>query len=231
VSYRELAEKHRLFERMREDPDHGPGGGESPRQVAERFAGALRRIAERHPGEHSIVVGHGGALTLALGLLLDDDPSTWRRVMDNCAVSELLFDPEPSLLTFNEIEHLDGIDEKGDELRAALLDFVRRRDFVTFAALHQHFAGDAREPNEIVLPGNRVVWAGLPMTVNDAVMSLLDDELVAAIPGHISAYRRDGRVLDLPMEKAPPREPHGQPHWFPVLLRPMDVVREEEGGE
>jgi 2,3-bisphosphoglycerate-dependent phosphoglycerate mutase len=109
TSYQELTARHRLFERMREDPDHTPPGAESPRQVAERFVGALRRIAAAHPGERTVVVGHGGALTLALGLLLDRNPSTWRRVMRNCAVSDLLIDPEPRLLCFNEVVHLEGV--------------------------------------------------------------------------------------------------------------------------
>ena len=109
VSYATLAREHRLFERMQADPDWQPGGGESARQVAERLAGSLLAIAKRHPGERVIVVSHGGALTLGLGLLLDRDVSTWRRVMSNCAVSDLLFDPEPRLGVWNDVAHLaDG---------------------------------------------------------------------------------------------------------------------------
>jgi probable phosphoglycerate mutase len=106
VSYRDLAGKHRLFERMREDPDHAPGGGESPRQVAQRYAAALRRIAASHPRETAIVVGHGGALTLGLALLVDGDVTSWRRVMENCATSDLVLEPRPELLSFNHTEHL-----------------------------------------------------------------------------------------------------------------------------
>lgn len=109
VSYPVLTAKHRLFERMREDPDHAPGGGESPRQVAERYAGVLRRIAAAHPGETAIVVGHGGALTLGFGLLVDGDVTSWRRVMGNCAVTDLVLDPEPALLSFNHTDHLEGL--------------------------------------------------------------------------------------------------------------------------
>ena len=67
--------------------------------AAARRAGEprLRRIAGAHSGERVIVVGHGGALTLALGQLLDRDISVWRRVMHNCAVSELALEPEPEL--------------------------------------------------------------------------------------------------------------------------------------
>ena len=116
-------------------------------------------------------------------------------------------------------------------LREAILRFVGERDYVTFAALHEEFAGDAREPTEISLPGNRIIWLGLPKPVIDAVLGLLDEQRLAAIPGHKSAYRRDGRVLPLPVEKAPPREPHAEPHWFPVLLRTMEAVRAEAGDE
>jgi broad specificity phosphatase PhoE len=108
-SYRELVREHRLFERMAADPDWRPGGGESARGVATRIAGALRGIAERHRGERVVVVTHGGALTLGLGLLLDGDPSTWRRVMDNAAVTELHVEPVPRLLRFNETQHLAGL--------------------------------------------------------------------------------------------------------------------------
>jgi broad specificity phosphatase PhoE len=107
VTYAELTARHRLFERMQGDPDWQPGGGESPRQVAERLGGALRQLALRHSGQRIVVVSHGGALTLALGLLLDRDPATWRRVMDNCAVTDLAFGPEPELLAFNETLHLE----------------------------------------------------------------------------------------------------------------------------
>jgi hypothetical protein len=112
-----------------------------------------------------------------------------------------------------------------ERLREAILAFVRERDFVTFAALHKRFAGDAREQTEIALPGNRVVWAGLPQPVIDAVLGLLAEGALAAIPGSKGAYKRDGRVLSLPVERRPP--PHPSPRWFPVLLRPMEAVRAE----
>ena len=117
-------------------------------------------------------------------------------------------------------------------LADAVLAFVREHDYVTFAALHKQFAGDARESTEIALHGNRVVWAGLPKPVIDAVLGLLEEGRLAAIPGNLAAYRRDGRVLSLPVEKRPPQVPHAEPHWFPVLLRPMELVlAEQDSGE
>jgi hypothetical protein len=117
------------------------------------------------------------------------------------------------------------------ELQEQILAFVRERDFVTFAALHKHFAGDAREDTEMVLPGNRVIWAGLPLPIIEAVLALLDAGRLASVPGNKAAYRRDGRVLGLPIERRP--EAHAEPHWFPVLLRPMEAVLADEtdGGD
>jgi broad specificity phosphatase PhoE len=108
-TYASLFSEHKLFEHMKNDPEFAPHGGESPRQVAERFGGALRRIAAEHPAQRVIVVAHGGALSIAMGLLLDGDYREWKKVMDNCAVSELVLEPAPDLLSFNHTDHLEGI--------------------------------------------------------------------------------------------------------------------------
>ncbi len=106
-SYRELFEEHELWHHMKRDPDFAPHGGETPRGAARRLAGAMQRIAARHRGERVVVVTHGGVLSMALGELIDGDYSNWRRVMDNAAVSELAFAPEPNLLRFNLKDHLE----------------------------------------------------------------------------------------------------------------------------
>ena len=109
VRYEVLHREHRLWERMRADPDFAPRGGESPRQVTDRVARALREIHDRHRGERVVVVGHGGALALALGYLLDGGYGQWRRVMHNCAVSELVLEPAPAMPLFDLRDHLEGL--------------------------------------------------------------------------------------------------------------------------
>jgi probable phosphoglycerate mutase len=108
-TYKELHKDYHLWERMKEDPDFAPHGGESPSQVVERYVGSLRRIAAAHPGERVIVVGHGGAFSMALAHLVEGSYTSWGRVMDNCAVSELWLEPEPELKRFNFTDHLEGI--------------------------------------------------------------------------------------------------------------------------
>jgi probable phosphoglycerate mutase len=108
-SYAELFQKHRLWHHIRTDPHFAPHGGESPRQVADRFTGVLRRIVQAHPGGCIVVVAHGGALSMALAELVEGDYTKWGRVMDNCAVTELALNPEPELVHFNLNAHLEGI--------------------------------------------------------------------------------------------------------------------------
>lgn len=108
-TYLELHRDYRLWDHMKEDPDFAPHGGESPRQVVDRYVGTLRRIAHAHPGERVIVVGHGGALSMALAELIEGTYTSWGRVMENCALTDLRFEPEPALDRFNFTDHLEGI--------------------------------------------------------------------------------------------------------------------------
>lgn len=108
-TYHDLQHEHRLWHHMRRDPDFAPHGGESPRQVTDRFSRALLRIARGHPAGRVIVVAHGGGLSLSLGHLLDGGYSKWQPVMDNCAVTELVVGPRPELLSFNLTDHLEGL--------------------------------------------------------------------------------------------------------------------------
>jgi hypothetical protein len=48
-------------------------------------------------------------MALGLGWLLDARHGSWKRVMRNCAVSELVFDPEPRLARFDVAAHLDAL--------------------------------------------------------------------------------------------------------------------------
>jgi len=106
-SYADLARVHRFFERIAGDAEFAPRGGESSRQVIARVSGALRRIAVAHRGSEVVVVSHGAALGFALGALIDGDANQWQRYhLANCAVSELVLEPAPLLLSWNRTDHL-----------------------------------------------------------------------------------------------------------------------------
>ena len=69
----------------------------------------LSRIAASHGEQRVVVVAHGGALSMAFAELLDGDYTRWKRVMDNCAVSELVLHPTPALPCFNQVDHLRDV--------------------------------------------------------------------------------------------------------------------------
>ena len=107
-TYQDLQNEHDLWRQMQRDPDFAPhGGGESPRQVVDRFSRALRRISRSNAGERVIVVAHGGGLSMSLGHLLAGGYDDWQPVMDNCAVTELVVEPKPEILSFNLTDHLE----------------------------------------------------------------------------------------------------------------------------
>jgi broad specificity phosphatase PhoE len=74
-----------------------PPGGESFAAVAERAAGAIRRLTEAHAGRDIVAFGHGGGVRAALALALDLDP-------------ELALRFAVDTLTLTRIDHLDGPD-------------------------------------------------------------------------------------------------------------------------
>jgi broad specificity phosphatase PhoE len=106
-SYEDLLRVHGFFARIADDPEFAPPGGESPRQVVARMSEALGRLARTHRGDEVVIVSHGAALGLTLGALLDRDATQWQRYhLSNCALSELVLEPAPRLLSWNRTEHL-----------------------------------------------------------------------------------------------------------------------------
>jgi broad specificity phosphatase PhoE len=109
LTYEALLKEHELWQNMARDPDWKPHGGESGRDVVERFQRALEGIAERHPGARVVLVSHGGAMSLFMAAALRGRLGEWYEPMHNCAVSELVLVPKAELLRFNDAAHLEGI--------------------------------------------------------------------------------------------------------------------------
>lgn len=107
VSYDALLKEHRFFARISSDRDFAPPGGESPNAVMARVTAALERIARAHRGDEVVIVSHGAALGIALGQIIDRDPMRWQHYhLSNCGLSELVLEPEPLLLAWNQTGHL-----------------------------------------------------------------------------------------------------------------------------
>ncbi|MEM1230485.1 MAG: histidine phosphatase family protein [Pseudomonadota bacterium] len=108
MSFADLARDYQFIERACEDLDYAAPGGESLRQVSQRYAAALREIDAHHSErEDVLVVGHGAAFAVALATLINDAPQKWRDYgIDNCGLSELTLGEWPELVSFNHTSHL-----------------------------------------------------------------------------------------------------------------------------
>jgi len=107
ISYEDLLHVHGFFTRINADHDFAPPGGESPRQVMTRVTESLARIASAHRGEEVVIVSHGAALGIALGAIIEGDLMRWQHYhLANCGLSELVLEPEPRLLAWNQTDHL-----------------------------------------------------------------------------------------------------------------------------
>ncbi|HKJ25350.1 MAG TPA: histidine phosphatase family protein, partial [Myxococcota bacterium] len=109
LTYEALLKEHELWQNMARDPDWKPHGGESGRDVVERFGAVLDAIGARHAGERVILVSHGAAMSLFMSAALRGRLGEWYEPMHNCAISELVLVPGPELLRFNVADHLEGI--------------------------------------------------------------------------------------------------------------------------
>ncbi|MDZ7893380.1 MAG: histidine phosphatase family protein [Rhodoferax sp.] len=97
------------------DPHFAPPGGETPTQLLARVQTTVDGIAARHPGEHIVLVAHGGVMDMLYRLATRQElhaPRTWH--LGNAAINRLLWTPDGlSLVGWGDARHLedDVLDE------------------------------------------------------------------------------------------------------------------------
>ena len=108
LAFRVLAKEHDFISRATADLTFAPPGGESLAEVAARIVPAVEQIHASHsPAEQVLVVGHGAALAVALGTLIDASPAAWVNYpFANCGLTELMLSPSPYVNFFNSTRHL-----------------------------------------------------------------------------------------------------------------------------
>ena len=92
------------------DPTWQAPNGESFGQLGERVEGAVRRIAQKHPGQTIAIFSHGMAIRQVIANVKGLAPEEWRNLhhSDNTAVTCLSFDGEKLELVFEgDASHLD----------------------------------------------------------------------------------------------------------------------------
>ncbi|MGB4802534.1 MAG: histidine phosphatase family protein [Anaerolineae bacterium] len=107
LTLEELRDEKQMWVRTASDPHFAPPGGESAMQFGLRLVHAVRAILSRHPGQTVAIFSHGGALATVLALLLENQGNRWPGYqMDNCGISEVVFEPAPRLVRMNDVGHI-----------------------------------------------------------------------------------------------------------------------------
>ena len=94
-----------------------PPNGESWRDFQERVSSFMNEIAQKHAGQHVLVVTHGGALQRIFRMLFKPEAISRLPMSINASISRLEWRSEAPigwrLLAWNETAHLAGIGHHG----------------------------------------------------------------------------------------------------------------------
>lgn len=98
-----------MWAAWRADPHFRPEGGESLQEVERRVAGGCRDWAERVTGGVVVIVTHVSPLKAAVGWALGADV-VWQTRVDPASITRIdVGGGRPTLRSFNETGHLEGI--------------------------------------------------------------------------------------------------------------------------
>lgn len=108
LSFQELQQRKRLWERWARDPHFAPPNGESPVAFSRRVRRTMEGLARRHPGQTLVVVTHGGVISNVLAQWFGEGPQDWVRFdAPNCAISVVEWDGEGwHPVRLNDVDHL-----------------------------------------------------------------------------------------------------------------------------
>jgi len=111
------------------------------------------------------------------------------------------------------------------DMKAAIVEYVRTRDWVTFAELKSRFGEYAKGECSLGSPKNAnvVYWSGISERFAEDINSLLGAGKVFLHPATLLAYLADGEVLTLPTVKRLPKGGYKKPHWLPACLRLVEL--------
>ena len=93
---------------VQSDFHNAPPGGESAAELRERVIAFLAEVLEKHPGQASVLVTHGGPCKYAIGHTLGISPTgIYRYAVDNASVHIIEIGPYGwRLTTLNDTCHL-----------------------------------------------------------------------------------------------------------------------------
>jgi len=113
--------------------------------------------------------------------------------------------------------------EANTDMRESIIEFVRRRDHVSFVELMDFLrAGDFPDvdgDHALEAAPNVILWLGMSQRVTQTLMALRREGRLFAHPTHHFTYLVDGGMPNFPLAKRPLHGGYKTLHWLPVTLR------------
>jgi hypothetical protein len=106
-------------------------------------------------------------------------------------------------------------------LKRDCLTWIRTTDYVSFAELERWLSArgvDVAGDHTLEVAPNVIVWAGVSERFC-GIFGQMRGHLDLVPCSSIMVYVVDGKMLDLPIAKRPPRGGYAKPRWPPVTLR------------
>lgn len=90
---------------------------------------------------------------------------------------------------------------------------------VSFVDLENRLGAKAKGDYQYEILPNVVLWSGMSIEFASALRDERIRDALEIAPTPLLVYLADGKVLNLPIAKRPPRNGYREPHWAPVTLR------------
>ena len=109
------------------------------------------------------------------------------------------------------------------QLKAAVVEYVRRHDYVTFPQIQQDFVDflEANGEQGLALRSdpNVVLWVGMSRELAELLASLIAAKRLYVHPADVERYASERAAMRLPRLTEMSEQRIARPAWFPVCLR------------
>ena len=110
----------------------------------------------------------------------------------------------------------------------AIVEYVRRNDWVTFVELQNHLAAymEVKGDHGLCLPNepHALIWVNMSKRFVGIVQGLLVAKRLFLHPGSYLSYLIDGGLCTLPIVKRIPKAGLKKDHWLPACLRVVPLT-------
>lgn len=102
-----------------------------------------------------------------------------------------------------------------------IYNLVQYKNYISFVELQKQINGFSDPTATWVTPGNVVIWHGISAGGRDAIVTLMNNNLIFIAYVSPYLYLMDGYYTSLPITYNI-KSSYKKPHWIPIVLQKMN---------